>query len=132
MDAPPPPATRGLRHVALKCSDLAKMEAFYVGTLGYRMEWRPDPDNVYLTNGEDSLALHRSAGPLGDDTRLDHMGVLLGTEHEVDAWAEYLERRGARLAAVPRTHRDGCRSFYALDPEGNKIQFLFHPVLSRL
>ncbi|HEX7669694.1 MAG TPA: VOC family protein, partial [Polyangiaceae bacterium] len=86
-----PPPTRGLRHVALKCRDLAGMEAFYVGSLGYDVEWRPDPDNVYLTNGEDSLALHREASvasmasehPESAETRLDHIGVLLRTEADV-------------------------------------------------
>jgi catechol-2,3-dioxygenase len=106
------------------------MEAFYVGTMGYKVEWRPDEDNVYLTNGEDSLALHRDASAVAHETRLDHIGVLLRTQNDVDAWAAHLERRGATLAQAPKTHRDGCRSCYAFDPEGNRIQFLWHPELS--
>lgn len=133
-----PPPTRGLRHVALKCRDLASMEAFYGGVLGYGVEWRPDPDNVYLTNGEDSLALHQeaTAGATatvpaeGIETRLDHIGVLLRVETDVDDWAKHVREAGGKIAAEPRKHRDGCRSFYALDPEGNRIQFLWHPVLS--
>src|SRR5689334_13265802 len=115
-----PPPTRGLRHVALKCRDLASMEAFYVGSLGYGVEWRPDPDNVYLTNGEDSLALHQEAPgasgasggaepPESAETRLDHIGVLLRAETDVDAWAKHVGESGGRIAAAPRTHRDGCR-----------------------
>ena len=126
----PPSRTRGLRHVALRCKDLAKMEAFYIGLLGYEVEWRPDVDNVYLTSGEDSLALHAESALEPGETRLDHMGVLLDTPDEVDTWATHLRSAGARLSAEPRTHRDGCRSFYAADPEGNKLQFLFHPGLS--
>ena len=125
-----PGRTRGLRHVALKCRDLAAMERFYVGLLGYDVEWRPDPENVYLTNGEDSLALHVDAGATGAETQLDHVGVLLDAPEDVDAWAAYLTAGGATLAAPPKTHRDGCRSCYAVDPEGTKIQFLFHPTLS--
>ncbi len=26
--------------------------------MGYEVEWRPDPDNVYLHGGRDNLALH--------------------------------------------------------------------------
>jgi len=126
----PPSRTRGLRHVALRCKDLARMERFYVELLGYEVEWRPDPDNVYLTTGEDSLALHAEPALVLGETRLDHVGILLDTAGEVDTWAAHLEGNGAELAAEPRTHRDGCRSFYAADPEGNKIQFLFHPGLS--
>jgi catechol 2,3-dioxygenase-like lactoylglutathione lyase family enzyme len=122
--------TRGLRHVALKCRDLPQMERFYTGVLGYDVEWRPDPENVYLTNGEDSLALHVDAAAETAETRLDHIGVLIRTADEVDAWAAHLRAEGATIAAGPRTHRDGCRSFYALDPEGNRIQFLWHPKLS--
>lgn len=107
------------------------MEAFYCGTLGYRVEWRPDPENVYLTNGSDSLALHVDAAAAANDTRLDHIGVLVGTPSDVDDWAKHLEAAGARVVAAPRTHRDGCRSCYALDPEGNRIQFLWHPELSK-
>ena len=124
------PKTRGLRHVALRCRDLAGMEAFYVGLLGYRVEWRPDPENAYLTSGEDSLALHMD-GAAGGETRLDHIGVLLGEPEDVDAWAERVRAGGGTIVAEPRLHRDGCRSFYAADPEGNKIQFLHHPGLSR-
>ncbi len=108
------------------------MERFYVELLGYRVEWRPDPENVYLTSGEDSLALHAEPGSGTEDTRLDHIGVLLAAPSDVDSWAEHLARGGATLTAAPRTHRDGCRSCYATDPEGNKIQFLYHPGLSQL
>ena len=57
-----PPATGGMRHVALNVEDMAACEQFYVGLLGMRVEWRPDPDNLYLTSGCDNLALHRAAG----------------------------------------------------------------------
>jgi predicted enzyme related to lactoylglutathione lyase len=107
------------------------MEAFYEGVLGYEVEWRPDLENVYLTNGEDSLALHVDAGAPTAETRLDHVGLLLGTEADVDAWAAHVTANGGHIAAPPRTHRDGCRSFYAFDPEQNRIQFLYHPALSK-
>jgi catechol 2,3-dioxygenase-like lactoylglutathione lyase family enzyme len=106
------------------------MEGFYVGLLGYRVEWRPDADNVYLTNGQDSLALHRDMTQ-GEGSRLDHFGVLVEGPEDVDRWAQYLEARGANVVAAPRTHRDGCRSCYVADPEDNRLQFLFHPALSQ-
>jgi len=125
------PPSRGLRHVALKCHSLSAMEAFYTETMGYRVEWRPDPENVYLTNGFDSLALHVEAVASVQETRLDHMGVLVPSATDVDAWADHLKEKGVTLVAQPRTHRDGCRSCYLADPEGNKIQILWHPELSR-
>lgn len=124
-----PPAL-GIRHVALFVSDLAKAEAFYGGVLGYRVEWRPDPDNAYLTmDGRDNLALHRGPTPPGE-TRLDHFGIALRRAADVDAWHAHLAARGAEIVKAPKTHRDGARSFYAKDPDGNVLQFIHHPPIA--
>lgn len=122
------PPTLGIRHVALKVADLEKSEAFYVKVLGYGVEWRPDPDNVYLTTGQDNLALHRDKTAPGG--ALDHFGIMLRRPEDVDAWAERLKSAGVKLAKEPKTHRDGARSFYAPDPEGNVIQFIYHPPIA--
>ncbi|MDE2038656.1 MAG: VOC family protein [Elusimicrobia bacterium] len=119
-----PPKTLGIRHVALITPDLPRAERFYVEALGYRVEWRPDPDNVYLTRDGDNLALHRGAGGRG---ALDHFGIMLRRAEDVDAWAEHLRRLGAPIVKEPKTHRDGARSFYVADPDGVLIQFLHHP-----
>ena len=42
---------------------------FYVGLLGFTVEWRPDLDNVYLRLGDDNLALHRHLPSSEDDAR---------------------------------------------------------------
>jgi catechol-2,3-dioxygenase len=105
------------------------MERFYCDVLGYRVEWRPSADELYLTHGEDNLALH--ARPHGNsETRLDHIGLLMSTPEDVDAWAAHLGAHGVKVDTAPRTHRDGARSFYARDPEGNRLQFLYHPPIS--
>ena len=52
------PKHAGMRHVALNVLILEPMERFYVDLLGFDVEWRPDPDNVYLCSGVDNLALH--------------------------------------------------------------------------
>ncbi|MFI5363664.1 MAG: VOC family protein [Elusimicrobiota bacterium] len=125
-----PPATLGIRHVALFVSDLAKAEAFYCGVLGYQVEWRPDADNLYLTmNGLDNLALHKGK-PSPGETRLDHFGIVLKTAADVDAWHEHLKGRGIKILKEPKTHRDGARSFYTRDPDGTVLQFIHHPPIS--
>jgi catechol 2,3-dioxygenase-like lactoylglutathione lyase family enzyme len=127
-----PEPTLGLRHVALQVRNLEGCERFYVDLLGMRVEWRPDPDNVYLTGGSDNLALHRIAGPHAENSaqRLDHIGFLLRDIGQVDAWHEFLRRHGVTIVKAPRTHRDGARSFYCLDPDGNTVQIIFHPPLA--
>jgi catechol 2,3-dioxygenase-like lactoylglutathione lyase family enzyme len=130
--SPTPPPTKGIRHVALFVRDMATMEAFYGQVLGYVEEWRPSATELYLTRGSDNLALHAIDLPEGDprETRLDHIGLLMTKADDVDAWATWLESRGVALDTRPRTHRDGARSFYARDPEGNRIQFIWHPPIA--
>jgi catechol-2,3-dioxygenase len=106
------------------------MERFYCDVLGYEVEWRPSQDELYMTRGEDNLALHASPNG-GSETRLDHVGLLMSRPEDVDDWAAYLTECGVKLDTTPRTHRDGARSFYARDPEGNRLQFLYHPPISR-
>jgi catechol 2,3-dioxygenase-like lactoylglutathione lyase family enzyme len=127
-----PDSTLGLRHVALQVHDLEACERFYTGLLGMRVEWRPDPDNVYLTGGTDNLALHRIPGPYADaaQQRLDHIGFMLRDIGQVDAWHAFLKASGVRIVKEPRTHRDGARSFYCLDPDGNTVQIICHPPLA--
>ncbi len=125
------PQLSGLWHVALNVTDVERALAFYEGDLGMKVEWRPDPDNVYLTSGRDNLALHR-VDRVDDPGRLDHIGFVLPAPEAVDAWAAWLEGRGHTLAQAPKTHRDGARSFYVRDPLGNLVQFIHHPPLAGL
>lgn len=137
-----PPGAIGLRHLALNVADVARAEAFYAGVLGFRVEWRPDADNLYLRLGDDNLALHRYVAPTGDDggdqrafdqrrgQHLAHLGIVVARPDDVDAWAAHMRAHGVKLSAEPRTHRDGARSFYCRDPDENDVQILYHPPIS--
>lgn len=125
------PAHAGLRHLALNAHNLDAMRRFYTEVLGFTVEWEPDPDNVYLTSGRDNLALHRTAdAPARAGQALDHLGLIVRAPDEVDRWAAFLEERGVTLAAKPKTHRDGARSCYFRDPDGNMVQIIHHPPIS--
>jgi catechol 2,3-dioxygenase-like lactoylglutathione lyase family enzyme len=129
-----PPSHAGLRHLALNVRRLEDMKRFYVDLLGFMVEWEPDPDNVYLSSGVDNLALHRAGDPAssvpGAPQSLDHLGLIVRQPEDVDRWAEFLESRGVTIDAPPRTHRDGARSCYFRDPDGNKVQIIHHPPIS--
>ncbi len=127
-----PAATTGLRHVALFSCDLEASLDFYTRLVGMKIEWNPDPDNYYLTSGNDNLALHRYKGdaPMASPQVLDHIGFILDRMDDVDDWYAYLIAEGVKEKTSPRTHRDGARSFYCFDPDGNTVQFIYHPPLS--
>jgi len=125
------PSHAGLRHLALNVRDVAAMQRFYVDLLGFAVEWEPDADNLYLSSGIDNLALHRATGLVGAEGGvLDHLGLIVRSPDDVDQWAAFLEAQGVTLDAKPRTHRDGARSCYFRDPEGNRIQIIHHPPIS--
>ena len=124
------PAHAGLRHLALHARDLDAMKRFYVDLLGFAVEWEPDADNTYLTSGIDNLALHRAKTDVAQNGALDHLGLIVRAAEDVDQWAAFLESRGVTLAAKPKTHRDGARSCYFHDPDGNAIQIIHHPPIS--
>jgi catechol 2,3-dioxygenase-like lactoylglutathione lyase family enzyme len=125
--APARPALLGIRHVALFVRDLESAERFWVDVMGYEVEWRPDPDNVYLHGGRDNLALHRAKAdaPPGPGM-LDHIGIAVAAASDVDAWAAHLEGHGVALKARPKTHRDGSRSLYFESPSGLVVQIIHH------
>lgn len=127
-----PPATTGMRHVALFVEALEACEHFYVQLLGMQVEWRPDADNIYLTSGNDNLALHRASVPALESSvqRLDHIGFVLAKIEHVDLWHTFLLAADITILAVPRTHRDGARSFYCRDPAGTRVQMIWHPPLA--
>jgi catechol 2,3-dioxygenase-like lactoylglutathione lyase family enzyme len=149
------PSHAGLRHLALHARRLDEMKQFYVDLLGFAIEWEPDPDNIYLSSGTDNLALHRSTDasrlhPADTDVSvgaarhddeaampartgdsvLDHLGLIVRSADDVDRWADFLEGHGVIIDAKPRTHRDGARSCYFRDPDGNRVQIIHHPPIS--
>ena len=69
----------GLRHVALKVSNLALSKSFYQKWFGMAVVWEPDADNVYMSSGVDNLALHQihrddlKAHQLNHGQFLDHL-----------------------------------------------------------
>ena len=130
-----PGTTAGMRHIALFVPDLDSARHFYVDLLGMEVEWQPDASNVYLTSGSDNLALHHSPdweiGGLEKNQRLDHIGFIIDHSASVDEWHAYLQQEGVPMKSAPRTHRDGARSFYCLDPAGTLVQLIYHPPLSK-
>jgi len=136
------PLHRGLRHLALRVTNLSRSRQFYQQLLGMQVVWEPDPENVYFSSGNDNLALHQIPQDELADYRplpaqlLDHLGVILDSPRAVEQMfgdlAPRIERLGGKVVRPPKQHRDGSYSFYFSDPDGNVIQALYEPTISTL
>ena len=124
-----PNPTKGLHHVALFAKNFEACSHFYTALLGMQIVWQPDADNIYLSSGSDNLALHRA--PKGftpaAHQHLDHIGFFLNQPADADEWYAYLLHHKVEMKAPPKDHRDGTRSFYCLDPDGNVVQMIYYP-----
>jgi len=136
------PFHRGLRHVALRVTNLARSRTFYEQLLGMKVVWEPDPDNVYFSSGSDNFALHQipqselaAYQPLQGQL-LDHIGVILESPEAVERMYRevepLLQRLGGQIVKSPKQHRDGSYFFYFSDPDGMVIQALYEPTISNL
>ena len=122
----------GLRHLALKVRNFNECLSFYTEILGITIDWKPDNENVYLTNGKDNLALHFDSSVTNDisDTRLDHFGIFVRNKEDIDTYLNHMLKNKVKIHKNKKIHRDNSISFYVEDPDGNVMQILWHPTLS--
>lgn len=131
-----PATTAGMRHLALNVNKLDASVDFYTRLLGMEIEWQPDEDNYYLTSGNDNLALHRAAKTVDQAVdqksaqSLDHLGFIIDSRQDVVNWFDFLKQENVEMLTKVKDHRDGARSFYCKDPDGNAVQIIYHPPLS--
>jgi glyoxylase I family protein len=114
----------GVHHVAVKVSDLARAEVFYVGVLGLAVLRRwPGADgserSLWLDLGKGSfLALERSDGP-GDAKSENGSGIhLLALQIprcDREPWIAALAQAGQRI------YQQTDFTIYVQDPEGNRV-----------
>jgi len=129
---------RGLRHLAIRVTDMARARNFYQGLLGMTVIWEPDPENVYLTSGCDNLALHvmpteeAASFDASKGQAMDHFGIIAESPEVVQAMEVKMKQAGVKIVKPFKGHRDGSSSFYMADPDGNVIQILYEPHISAL
>jgi catechol 2,3-dioxygenase-like lactoylglutathione lyase family enzyme len=127
---------RGLRHLALRVTDMQKSRDFYQGLLGMKTVWEPDPENVYMSSGQDNLALHQipnaelSNYQQGGGQFLDHLGFLVEKPDQVEEVFKKMKTAKVKIIKPVKQHRDGSVSFYMADPDGNVVQILYEPTIS--
>src|SRR4029453_14444579 len=92
---------KGMRHIALKVTDVARSKSFYQDILGMEVVWEPDPQNVYLSSGCDNIALHevsRNFATGATEQQLDHLGFVVATIDQVKQLEETFPPPAAKLS----------------------------------
>tara|TARA_B100000029_G_scaffold516512_1_gene630440 strand:+ start:6095 stop:6484 length:390 start_codon:yes stop_codon:yes gene_type:complete len=126
--------TLGIRHIALRVKNFEQCLKFYTDIVGMDIDWKPDSENAYLTNGFDNLALHfcDAVDRVTNNSKLDHFGILLSNKQDVDIWYSKIKSHNIPIYKDIKDHRDGSRSFYCCDPDGNILQLIWHPQISNV
>lgn len=115
-----------LRHVSFLTENMDLMLVFYRDILAMTIYYQPDANNIYLTNGDDVIALHAGRLYQNPEGSVDHVGFFLPTTTAVTEWRDYLFAKGIFVTAT-KQHRDNSIGFYAKDPDGNTVEFMTVP-----
>ncbi len=106
----------------LRMTDYAKSKAFYVDSLGFKIDWEHRFEAhlpVFMQVSRDGLAFflteHTGDCPAGG---LIHLYV-----PDVDAWFAELKGKGVPVKEAPNEDLQGLRSMTIVDPDGNKLMF---------
>lgn len=102
----------------LPVGDIARAQAFYVGTLGFTKTFENgDPVGfMILRKGEAELHLTLQPGHKPAPFNVAHMMV-----EEIDAFHAVIRARGLRIVKGLRDKDYGLRAFVFEDPDGNRI-----------
>ena len=89
----------GIRHLALKVKNFEECLIFYTQVLGMKVDWKPDDENVYLTNGIDNLALHydQNISDMKNDSRLDHFGIFIKNKDDIDVYMKHMRDNNVKI-----------------------------------
>jgi catechol 2,3-dioxygenase-like lactoylglutathione lyase family enzyme len=116
------PAITGISHLTLFADDIAKSKEFYASLLG----WKPVPAKGtnsgirFYVNHLQYVELITPAAP-GGENRLDSVGF---STSDVEALRKYLVANGVPVTSAVSVEKNGDRSFFVRDPEGNKVSFV--------
>ena len=105
-----------ISHLSLGVTDLNASEAFYRDVLG--LPTQRHGEDVRVEWPDFSLLL--TERPPADRSKF-HFGFRVGSEPEVDAWAERLRSHHAQIIAGPASN-DGTRQLFFLDPDQYVIE----------
>lgn len=127
-----------LAHLAIYCTDLEDMRAFYMKYFDASSNERYTNDNkgfhsYFLSFGESPMKLElmtRLDVNEGEGTQhieqlgLTHFAIQLASDSAVDDLTTLLRKDGYTIAGEPRRTGDGYYESVVLDPEGNRLELV--------
>jgi catechol 2,3-dioxygenase-like lactoylglutathione lyase family enzyme len=126
---------KGIGHVNIAITDLEKSLEFYCGVLGFRKLFDLRNPNgkimntyVKVCDGQ-YLELRSGAAPRPDSKELVACYSHLCLEvDDINETAAMLKSKGVKLTVEPLQAKDLNLQCWAVDPDGNKIEFMqMHP-----
>lgn len=124
--APSRPSITGISHVTFYADDIPKSERFYTNVLGWEQERDPEtPSGIrFYANHRQYIELV-PAPHAGMIDRLAGFGFVTTS---AEGLRRYLAAHGVAVPPSVTTQADGSHSFFARDPEGNRVEFAELPV----
>ena len=127
-----------IAHLAIYCSDLESMRAFYMKYFGAQSNGRYTNkkkgfNSYFLSFGESPMRLElmtRVDVKEGKEVQhterlgLTHFAIQLDTDAAVNELTNQLRGDGFTIAGEPRRTGDGYYESVILDPEGNRVELV--------
>ncbi|MFK8057348.1 MAG: VOC family protein [Saprospiraceae bacterium] len=127
-----------IAHLAIYCSDLETMRAFYMKHFDARSNERYTNvkkgfHSYFLSFGESPMRLElmtRVDVVTGAETQhierlgITHFAIQLDSKEAVNQLTDTLQKEGYRIVGAPRTTGDGYYESVVLDPEGNRVELV--------
>ncbi len=107
---------------ALRITDYERSKAYYVGVLGFVVEWEHRFElhfPVFMSVVRDGMQLYLSQH--SGDCQVG--GLVHFVIPDVDAWHTEFRERGAAVAEAPNDDL-GFRNMTVVDPDGNQLRFM--------
>ena len=128
------PSVSGIHHVSITVTDIERSVPWYSEVFGFEKlmdEQHPNDEGYAIVLGKPDwsmcVGLHTHPSNGGErfaesKTGLDHIGFLVSSRAELDAWAQRLAELGVEQS--PITDRDGYGVLVFRDPDNVQLEFI--------
>lgn len=122
------PTTKGIHHIALRCTDMETTKKFYRDVLGFTLAL-DSPDIIGFLAGNIILAFKKAEARSGEtftpfNIGLDHIALACETEEELQRVAKELSEAGVENTGVKLD--ETLQKMYVAFKDPDRIQWEFY------